>query len=1097
MVESLSQKRLDSTTCQKCNKICKSKQGLSNHRNTCLKSGRSFFKNESISLNLSENPKVGSLDDKVLPPSQPVNATVSTIPLNEVEETVDIINSDCSVCWECVSDESRIACEQCKACFHYACLHITDEVHKEHMRHDTPSWLCARCLSIRSNVLKWGNLEGETTIKNNLCEIYSEITGWHKNLFLVPRGSAGTEFIKELSKMINYFVNDTKWSRVAISMLHVFIPLLLQKPSQKAKAKENVFYLQKRLKWWRDGNLRSLVDECREIQARMKKTLAGKKESKEKAFCRLMLLGKVGEAMRFINNDDVTYGVHDISDEVKDILLQKHPSGKHAEEEIIPTDTWTEPQQVIYEEIDGDSVCRAAKKLHGSGGPTLLDADGWKHILCSKSYGKASSDLCESIANLAKKLCREDIHPDCLQEFLSCRLIPLDKGEDADGNKGIRPIGIGEILRRLVGKVIVETIKPDIIKAAGPLQTCAGLQSGIEASIHAMKSIFDEEDTEAILLVDADNAFNNLNRQAALKNIKDLCPPFYRFLHNTYQSSSTLYLKDNSKTDFILSQEGTTQGDVPAMGMYAVATRPLIENLHRHVDNSICKQVWFADDSTCGGKIHEMKRWWDKLNVIGPKYGYFPKSSKTILIVKNEEMLKKAEYDFAGSGVTITSSGERHLGAVIGSEEFRNEYVRQKVQSWVDDVTQLSSIAKDEPQLAYSAFTKALCMRWSFMQRTIPNIAHLFQPLEEAINDKLIPAIIGRKLSQVERRVAALPVRYGGLGIQNPTKSAQQEFETSTRVTVQLTQMIKEQKLTLDDYNDEEVKSEIVRAKKDKEKYFSDEFDQLKNMVSDEMKRNIALATEKGAGVWLTTIPIQSMGFVLNKQEFRDSIHLRYGWKIPHTPSHCNCGSKNSVDHTLNCKLGGYVNMRHNGLRNLEAEILKEICKDVKIEPELIPVGNTELPGSNLAEKARLDVSAVGLWSTMERTFVDVRVMHPNSPSYVNNTPQQLYAKHEKEKKRKYNQRVLQVEKGSFTPLIFTTTGGMGPEATRFHRRVAELIANKRNENFSHVMNVIRTKIRFCLLRSTLIAIRGERGRTPHSSTPLSEVSYNLMQSSE
>ena len=476
------------------------------------------------------------------------------------------------------------------------------------------------------------------------------------------------------------------------------------------------------------------MDECREIQARMKKTLEGKQESKEKAFCRLMLLGKVGEAMRFINSEDATLGVHDISDEVKDILLQKHPIAKQADEDIIPPNEWTEPQQVIYEEIDGESVYRAAKKLHGSGGPTLIDSDGWKHILCSKSYGKASSDLCDSVANFAKKLCREDIHADCLQEFLSCRLIPLDKGEDVDGNKGIRPIGIGEILRRIVGKVVVEIIKKDIVKSAGPLQTCAGLQSGIEASIHAMKAIFDEENTEALLLVDADNAFNNLNRQAALKNIKLLCPPFYRFLHNTYQSPSTLYLKDNKKTDFISSQEGTTQGDVPAMGMYAVATRPLIDNLHRHVDNEVCKQVWFADDSTCGGKIHEVKRWWDKLNVMGPKYGYYPKPSKTILIVKNEDFLENAETIFAGTGVKITISGERHLGAVIGSEDFRNEYVKQKVKNWVEDVVQLSSIAKDEPQLAYSAFTKALCMRWSFMQRTIPNIAHLFQPLEETID---------------------------------------------------------------------------------------------------------------------------------------------------------------------------------------------------------------------------------------------------------------------------------------------------------------------------------------------------------------------------
>ena len=92
-------------------------------------------------------------------------------------------------------------------------------------------------------------------------------------------------------------------------------------------------------------------------------------------------------------------------------------------------------------------------------------------------------------------MCREEIHSaDSLHEFVACRLIPLDKGPDKEGNPGVRPIGIGEILRRLVGKVVVENIKQDIINAAGPLQTCAGLKAGIEASIHAMRNIYEDDE---------------------------------------------------------------------------------------------------------------------------------------------------------------------------------------------------------------------------------------------------------------------------------------------------------------------------------------------------------------------------------------------------------------------------------------------------------------------------------------------------------------------------------------------------------------------------------------------------------------------------
>ena len=186
--------------------------------------------------------------------------------------------------------------------------------------------------------------------------------------------------------------------------------------------------------------------------------------------------------------------------------------------------------------------------------------------------------------------------------------------------------------------------------------------------------------------------------------------------------------------------------------------------------------------------------------------------------------------------------------------------------------------------------------------------------------------------------------------------------------------------------------------------------------------------------------------------------------------------------------------MRHNNIRDFEAKLLTEVCKDVKIEPELLPIGDQGVESSNIADKARLDVSAVGIWSAQERTFLDVRVFHPNSTSYLNTSPSQLYIQQEQEKKRTYNNRIIQVEKGSFSPLIFSTTGGMGPEATRYHKKVAQLISMKRGEMYSDVVNHIRTRIRFSLLKSVLVAVRGERGRKKRQlDVPMSDLSLNLI----
>ena len=266
-----------------------------------------------------------------------------------------------------------------------------------------------------------------------------------------------------------------------------------------------------------------------------------------------MLTGKLGDAAKKINNEDAIKGVHQLSEEIKEILQEKHPKGKEAISEAISPTTYNPPEPVIYEEITADSVYRVAKKMRGSGGPTLIDSDTWKQFLCSKMHGNASTNLCQAVADFTKILCTESIDSDCLTEFIASRLVPLDKGETNDGAPGVRPVGVGEVLRRLTGKLLMGVIKDDITSAAGPLQTCTGVKAGIEAAIHAMRQIFEDIGTEAVLLVDAENAYNNLNRKEALNNIQKLCPQLHQYLTNTYQTAAKLVIRGKEKYDMIYS----------------------------------------------------------------------------------------------------------------------------------------------------------------------------------------------------------------------------------------------------------------------------------------------------------------------------------------------------------------------------------------------------------------------------------------------------------------------------------------------------------------------------------------------------------------
>ena len=617
-----------------------------------------------------------------------------------------------------------------------------------------------------------------------------------------------------------------------------------------------------------------------------------------------------------------------------------------------------------------------------------------------------------------------------------------------------------------------------------------------------MKAHYEEEECEAVLLIDAKNAFNSLNRQVALHSIRERCPAFHCFLKNCYKNPTELFVVDGDRNkEVILGSEGATQGDPSAMAMYSISIQPLIHYLAVNQDQSlpIAKQAWFADDGTGGGSIVQLKKMWENVIEMGPKYGYFPKASKSILIVKGMENLPKARSVFKDTGVQVTIEGDRHLGAVLGSESFKHVFVKRKITSWVKDIEVLSVVAKEEPQIAYSAFTKGLSSRWCYIQRTIEGISELFKPLEDAISQSLIPAILGRKVNTLERAMLALPLGHGGLGFQNPTKTSDREYEASKKITEQLTELILNQDQDLSKVDKSQISKTKADLKLEKEIAYTAEKKRIENMITSEpKKRAFLMAGEKGSSSWLSALRLRSLGYCLNKKDFRDSLLLRYNWPIPDVCKHCACGMSNSVNHALTCKKGGYVTFRHDILVETEAELLREAkCRNVYTEPSLLPTCEQMHPkGTITVDGARLDIVATGLYGKNEKTFMDVRITHANAPSNLSIPVDKLLLKNEAEKKTKYASRVINTERATFIPLVFTTAATTAPECNKFHKRVAELIANKRKEQYGKVLSYIRTRISFAMLKSILVSIHGVRdkqGRKDGGTVCASDVAFGLI----
>ena len=121
--------------------------------------------------------------------------------------------------------------------------------------------------------------------------------------------------------------------------------------------------------------------------------------------------------------------------------------------------------------------------------------------------------------------------------------------------------------------------------------------------------------------------------------------------------------------------------------------------------------------------------------------------------------------------------------------------------------------------------------------------------------------------------------------------------------------------------------------------------------------------------------------------------------------------------------------------------------------------------------------------------FLNIRVFYPNAPSYRTKDPSAIYKKHEQDKKRQYGQRIREVEHGVFTPLVCSTTGGMGREAATFYKRLANMLTQKRHQPYSTVIGWLRCRLSFTSIRASIMCIRGSRSSYHH---PISTADSNI-----
>ena len=227
---------------------------------------------------------------------------------------------------------------------------------------------------------------------------------------MVPSGGGGKKFIKETTRLINLWTEDSPLENIALKAIYVTSALLLQKTSTNSKAKYHVAALERRLELWENGNITELPNEGQSIQERLPTGDRPKDIAKISVkFKELMETGNVNGALKLLTNE-MSDGILPLTEETLSQLEIKHSDNRDASADVLLNRPIKEIHPIVFDTMDDEMVLRAASITKGGSGPSGLDADGWRRILTSNSFGTASSDLRKSVADFIKKLCSKRIN---------------------------------------------------------------------------------------------------------------------------------------------------------------------------------------------------------------------------------------------------------------------------------------------------------------------------------------------------------------------------------------------------------------------------------------------------------------------------------------------------------------------------------------------------------------------------------------------------------------------------------------------------------------------------------------------------------------
>ena len=661
--------------------------------------------------------------------------------------------------------------------------------------------------------------------------------------------------------------------------------------------------------------------------------------------------------------------------------------------------------------------------------------------MTSACTGETGRHLIRQLTALANHLSKENLPAPVRQFFFGARLIALQK---KDG--GVRPIAIGNTVRRLVGKVTCATIKEKAMQLYEPHQLGFGVAKGAEGAVHAarrfLSSDSDMEDKDLFLKLDFKNAFNSIRRDVLLTRVKEHFPEIYNLILAAYGESSILLYGDV----VLASDEGLQQGDPDGPFLFCLVVLPMIGKLKSAFN------CWYLDDGALGGRREDVI---DDLHLIqneGNSLGLELNLRKCEVSFLNENC-KTTNNENHFSAMTVVAPAKLTLlGAPIGDERSVDESLASKNETFSMLCRRLELMeAHDALYLLRFCFAAPKLM---YILRCSPcfNSAAL-----RAFDHELRSCagkILNINFSDQSWLQATLPVRHGGLGLRTAHDLALPAYLSSFHASTAIIEGLLGQRFQSSaEKTMTATATSVWKAEARKEPPTS-----AAQRTWDEpiiLRRREALldSTEKGsacrarilaasaqhAGAWLNALPISTLGLRLNDEQLRIAAGLRIGAELcaPHRCARCGTLVDQTGTHGLHCKRSAGRHARH-------AEVNDIICRS--LNSAQIPA-DREPPGISRQDGKRPDGVTRIPWREGRCLIWDYTCPDTLAPSHLRSSATSAGSAATEAERKKTRKYAALATRYFFAPVAIETLGSMGNEAFCFLKELGRRLEKTTQDN--------------------------------------------------